>query len=168
MKRKLIICSDAKSDHFWKDGNELYKDVIHNCDEDAYAYNDKLNRVYISDSVTEIAAGVCRGCKNLEEVFISKNVRKVSPFSFRDCPRLKKICVDRNNEKLASVNGVLFDKKVETLLKAPTTIKKCVIPHGVTSIGDYAFWGCSSLHYAPKYFEGITNQLNFLVSILNS
>ena len=30
------------------------------------------------------------------------------------------------------------------------------------------FWGCSSLHYAPQYFEGITNQLNLIIERNNT
>ena len=32
-----------------------------------------------------------------------------------------------------------------------------------TVASENHFWGCSSLHYAPQYFEGINDQLNLII-----
>jgi hypothetical protein len=54
--------------------------------------------------------------------------------------------VDAQNSFFSSVNGVLFDKSQSTLIEYPGGKDgSYTIPGSVTSIGDYAFYFCSSL-----------------------
>jgi hypothetical protein len=66
--------------------------------------------------------------------------------AFSCCDSLEKIEVDSNNNNYASIDGVLFDKDKSKLIVYPnshgTTYK---IPNSVTSIGEGAFYGCTSL-----------------------
>lgn len=62
-------------------------------------------------------------------------------------PNLKATNVPRKNEKLKSVDGVLFDKEGERLLLYPSKKQgvKYTVPRGVTCIEDNAFDKCSNL-----------------------
>jgi hypothetical protein len=53
--------------------------------------------------------------------------------------------VDSLNPNYASVDGVLLNKSLTTLITCPGGLLSITIPSGVTSIGDYAFYGCSGL-----------------------
>ena len=50
------------------------------------------------------------------------------------------------NSVYSSVDGVLFNKSQTTLIQYPGAKPEAyTIPNSVTSIGDYAFSGCTSL-----------------------
>lgn len=60
--------------------------------------------------------------------------------------QLKEIAVDKNNQVLASEDGVLYNKEKTVLIKYPNKKQGTLnIPNSVTTIGDRAFSGCSSL-----------------------
>ena len=60
---------------------------------------------------------------------------------------LTSIEVDENNCHFCSQNGVLFSKDFTTLIAYPPAKSERIynIPSAVTSIGEWAFSGCSSL-----------------------
>jgi hypothetical protein len=60
---------------------------------------------------------------------------------------LTSILVDNRNPSYASIDGVLFDKNIRTLIIYPRYKNQSsyVIPSSVTSIEDYAFFKCSYL-----------------------
>jgi hypothetical protein len=60
---------------------------------------------------------------------------------------LTNITVDSRNPAYASIDGVLFDKRIRTIITYPAgkTARTYTIPSSVTEIGDRAFAGCSSL-----------------------
>ena len=54
--------------------------------------------------------------------------------------------MDALNSVYSSVDGVLFNKSQTTLIQYPGgKAGSYTIPNSVTSIGDYAFSGCTSL-----------------------
>jgi hypothetical protein len=55
--------------------------------------------------------------------------------------------VEENNQNYCSEDGVLFNKDKTKIIRYPEGKhgSQYVIPNSVTSIGDYAFWMCSSL-----------------------
>lgn len=93
----------------------------------------------------------------------------VSNYALSDCPSLSAINVDPGNPNYASIDGVLYDKGITTLIQYPagkggaydmpaniTTVERyafyschqlgsATIASGVTDIGDYTFKYCSSL-----------------------
>lgn len=64
---------------------------------------------------------------------------------FSDNSNLTSINVEENHKIYASVDGVLYDKNIITLLRCPRGKTLVEMPNSVTSIGEYAFSGCSNL-----------------------
>jgi len=66
---------------------------------------------------------------------------------FDSYPNLKTITVSSNNQRLKSINGVLFDKKGEVLIKYPSAANESsyLIPTSVKFIESNAFYNCKKL-----------------------
>ena len=71
----------------------------------------------------------------------------IGDYAFLDCTSLTTITVDAGNLNYSSVDGVLFNKLQTLLVQYPAGIldNSYTIPDSVTSIGDYAFYYCTSL-----------------------
>ncbi len=97
--------------------------------------------------VTSIGYDAFYNCDSLTSVTIGNSVTSIGYEAFSDCDSLANITVEENNPRYCSVNGVLFNKDKTTLLAYPAgkTASSYTIPNSVTSIGDCAFYGCSSL-----------------------
>jgi hypothetical protein len=124
----------------------------------------------IPSSVTSIGAYAFSQCSSLTSVTIPSSVTYIGSEAFPGCSSLTSIAVDNLNPAYASINGVLFDKNIRSLITYPigrnqrtyvipssvTSIERdafyecenltsVTIPSSVTSIGVYAFYKCSSL-----------------------
>jgi hypothetical protein len=60
---------------------------------------------------------------------------------------LKEISVAEDNESYVAQGGILFTKDMKTLVSYPSAKpgETYIIPDGVTSIGDSAFFWCNDL-----------------------
>ena len=96
-------------------------------------------------SVTAIGREAFWDCYSLSSVSIPSTVTTIGERVFDGCDSLKEITVDEANADYASVDGVLYDKEISTLLCCPGAKTSVSIPNSVTTIGDYAFYGCSLL-----------------------
>ena len=106
----------------------------------------------IPTSVTSIGDYAFSDCDSLTSVTIGDRVTSIGwgAFSgyraFFRCGRLTAINVGELNPAFSSVDGVLYDKNQTTVLQCPGGYQgDFEIPTSVTSIGDYAFYGCESL-----------------------
>ncbi len=113
---------------------------------DAFQGCDSLTSVIISNGVTNIGEGAFNQCFSLSSVTIPNSVTNIGAFAFFLCSSLTAITVDVQNSFYSSVNGVLFDKSQTTVVGYPDGLSgSYTIPSGVTSIGEGAFSGCTSL-----------------------
>ena len=101
----------------------------------------------IPDGVTTIDENAFKGCASLATLYIPASVEEGLEYEIMDCTGLNEILVDENNENYLSKDGVLFSRDKTQLLRYPPAKvdTSYAIPVGVTTIGEYAFEGCSGL-----------------------
>ncbi len=101
--------------------------------------------VTIPNSVTSIESGAFYRCTSLSSITIPNSVTSIGNNAFSYCSSLVSFVVDDRNSEYSSENGVLFNKNKTLLIQFPKDAKNYIIPNSVTSIGDFAFEGCTSL-----------------------
>ncbi len=103
-----------------------------------------LTSVEIPNSVTSIGQKAFQGCSGLTSVEIGNSVTSIGQHAFGGCTGLTSITVEEENTVFDSRNNC------NAIIETATNIlvlgcKNTVIPNSVTSIGQYAFSGCSGL-----------------------
>lgn len=172
---------DSSADvEFWQSYSSQIRAVV--VEEGATSLRDSafyscegLKSVSLPESMETIGYFAFGGCGKLEEILLPKGVKTVGCNSFWACSALREIRVAEENPWLCSVDGILYDKSLTTLLTCPAAktgepvlpgsltiigdeafgncqIEKITIPASVTSIGMDAFSGCGKL--TEIYFTG--------------
>jgi hypothetical protein len=110
-----------------------------------YAFEVSLNlkTVNIPSSVTFIGNYAFYRCLGLDSINISPSITNIGEGAFQGCGG--KIIVDNHNVKYASVEGVLFNKKLNLLIQCPNSKSSYSIPSMVDTIGLEAFRFCYKL-----------------------
>ena len=103
-----------------------------------------LTELTLPNSVTSIGDCAFYGCSGLTELILPNSVRSIGDIAFTYCSGLEKITVERGNSCYDSRDNCnsIIDTEFNTLIVG---CKNSVIPNSVTSIGYYAFYGCSGL-----------------------
>ena len=106
----------------------------------AFGGCNSLTSVAIPDSVTSIGTSAFAGCSSLTSVTIPDSVTEIGYSAFQECSSLKSFY-----GKFASEDNRCLIVDGKLIAFAPVGLTEYIIPDSVTSIGDYAFAGCSSL-----------------------
>ena len=145
-------------------------DSVEYIGQGAFRYCSSLEKVVIPNKIKCIKEGTFAGCKSLSDITISNSVEDIDYNAFGNCVSLKKVTIPQNvvninggaflgctaiesynvdisNKNYIAENGVLYSKDKSILCSYPRGKKDSSydIPNSVTSIGNYAFSGCTSL-----------------------
>ena len=103
-----------------------------------------LTSIAIPSSVTSIGSGAFYGCSSLTSIAIPSSVTSIGDSVFNSCISLM-ITVDSANPNYSSLGGSWYNKNKTTLIRGAGKAVVDDIPSSVTSIGNSAFSGCTSL-----------------------
>ena len=129
------------------DSNNTVYDSRNNCNAIITSSNTLIvgcKNTVIPDTVTSIWSYAFSGCSGLTSIEIPSSVTRIDNYAFCGCGSLTSIKVDSSNKEYDSrnnCNAIIETSRNELICGCKNT----VIPDTVTSIGSYAFWGCSSL-----------------------
>ncbi|MBQ3634730.1 MAG: leucine-rich repeat domain-containing protein, partial [Bacteroidales bacterium] len=103
-----------------------------------------IEHVVIAEGVESIGVDAFYACSGLKSVEIPASVERIEESAFCNCSGLQSIEVAEGNAKYDSRGGcnAIIEKERSMLLAG---CKNTVIPEDVTTIGEYAFTGCSEM-----------------------
>ena len=117
--------------------------------KEAFRGCDAITSITIPNGVTSIGAGAFELCKNLAKVTIPRSVKSIGSAAFFGCDALTGLTIS----DLAAWCDIDFSQQQNpfrgaskhSLYLNDMPVQDMDIPRGVTTIKDYAFFGCSSL-----------------------
>ncbi len=99
-----------------------------------------ITSVTLPESITSIGSAWFQDCGFLKIINIPKSVIEIDQTALLNCQSLTEINIDSENPKFCSENGVLYNKDKTKLIRCLQYINNVIIPEGVTTIGDDAFY----------------------------
>ena len=114
----------------------------------AFSGCSRLNSITIPNSVTDIGVSAFHECSGLGKLVIGNGVKTIGKGAFYGCSRLGTVYIsdldawckisfgDYDSNPLLGARNLYLNGK---------NTKELVIPNSVTSINDYAFYGCKAL-----------------------
>ena len=117
--------------------------IFRNCYEGDVIIAQMVSFEGVDYVVTAIKDGTFRQSEKLTGVTFPASLIDMGTMPFADCPNLSSIIVHPENPAFAVVDGLLYDKRMETLITCPGAREAEVsIPSSVTTISPSAFRGC--------------------------
>lgn len=128
-----------------------------------------LTSISLPNGISSISSHMLSGCTGLKSMDVPANVRSIDDNAFLECSglvsfqipagtetlgnkvfegcsRLTEFTVSADNKSFASVDGVLYDRHMTSLIKCPEgRVGHYRIPDGVVTIRDSALSGCARL-----------------------
>ena len=119
---------------------------VRKIESNAFEGCSNLANVTISDGVEEIGYSAFEGCSGLTGLNIPASIKMIGGSAFEKCSQLQSIEVDKDNPSYRSIDGVLYNKTLTTLICCPGGKKGVLdIIDGVINIEDNACEGCMGL-----------------------
>ncbi len=114
--------------------NYMISSAITEIENFAFMKNEKMQELYMPDTVKRVGISTFEGCTSLVKARISENIDIITMSMFKDCKKL----LDINIHSFLKVIGNFAFSGCEEL-------KIINIPSSVQKIGDFAFSGCKKL-----------------------
>ena len=107
----------------------------------------KLAKIQFPESILSIGNLAFKDCEKLTSVFIPKDVEDLGDGSFTCCSGLKEIIVDDDNLEYSTMDGILFNKAKNILIKYPEgkNGNNYAVPDTVNYFENMAFVNCGEL-----------------------
>ena len=104
----------------------------------------EIRKATVEYGITSIGESAFLGCRGMTELTLPNSVTSIGGNAFEGCNGLEKIAVESGNSCYDSRDNCnsIIGTETNTLIVG---CKNSVIPNSVTSIGDYAFYGCSGM-----------------------
>ena len=128
--------------------------------ESAFSGCTGLADVSMPEGVTSIGASAFSGCAALTGIAIPQSVTGIGNLAFSGCTELAAINVAYGNIYYSSVDGLLYNDDITTLILCPQgKAGEVILPSGLTAIAASALSGCAKLNAVtiPQYVAAIGN-----------
>ena len=124
--------------------NIVISNGVNTIGEGAFAFCKSLKNINLPNTTKAIGRNAFYGCSSFTSIIIPNSVTAIGKGAFIGCESLSNIVVEEGNSIYDSRENcnAIIETATNTLI---TGINTTVIPNGVTTIGDGAFYGCTSL-----------------------
>jgi len=148
---------DGKKDGEWTDYDygelqnvEIYKDGVLQPNNGTFIGHGTLNcsnqtSITIPNGAIYIGSSAFYACESLTSVIIPKSVTHISNSAFPYSDKFNEINVAADNPKYSSLDGILYNKARDTLIRVPIGKTVIAMPNSVTNIRYGALVGCNYL-----------------------
>ena len=113
-----------------------------------YLNGDEIENLIIPDGVTSISNFAFSGCTGLTSVTIPNSVTSIGDYAFSECTGLTSVFIS-DISAWCDISFKTMDSNplnyAQHLYLNGNEIENLIIPDGVTSIGNFAFSGCTDL-----------------------
>lgn len=113
----------------------------------AFCGNDYLTSLPLHDKLKVISDFAFAHVSGVPTFDVPAGTESIGESAFHDCWSLTDINVAKNNPNYTSVDGVLYDKEMNTLMQYPEgkTTPEYIAPKSLRNLGPYAFFGNKKL-----------------------
>lgn len=125
--------------------------IIIEISDNTFKNNDKVEKIYIPDTITTIGNNAFENCINLKSIDLSSNLTGCGAYAFSGCLSLESIVIPGKLKVIGPETGDGY------VFNNCTSLKTVVISEGVENLGTYTFYKCKSLEniYLPDSLNRI-------------